>query len=610
MYAGTHSIWKLCFLIIPCLALPSLYATDGKPTTSSSIAKPPTRSTSSVPVDLYHATRTLTVYPVPFLTTSSEQRSSLIMPQTSYKAVISHHYSVPQYHTVPEHHTVSPSHSVSKHHDGSEPHFYTPVHTDTAFKSTTHSQRRNKSASTTPSRSKETNGRHQTSTERSRMSSIHLTTTPTSSSSKGSPKGTKSMHSERTSTASHFHSSISAHQSSMSTKSSASFNQPESSTGQMHTSTSKKTSSQTSVISRKTRTSSLNPTTKVSKITHPLTQTKIATKPVPLTRTSIGATRSSDADTSQHPHSSKSSGRPKTSSIRSSLSINKGSSAMQTKSTVIVFPTPNRSKPTPEVTHHSNQRSTTSADRTPTLRSKSIFGSTERRKSISTLTEKTTSSSSTGTSTTHGHPKQTTSSISTKHGASSLSSKHQISTVTLRGSKKLSSTGSRVSSASTRHQNSMTTATQGQSAGVPHPTTAIRMKTSSHPIQTIITGSKGTVVTYEATRDPKYTTNTKTTTSTDDHGDRVIIYPGGWRWRPIGLPHLKLPPFKLPPPPASNPDPESGDHAQDHDHDHEHDHDDDKSSKSTTKSAKCTTTRPPRCTKTVSFISTGAGYTR
>ncbi|KAL6694607.1 hypothetical protein J3F84DRAFT_400307 [Trichoderma pleuroticola] len=104
------------------------------------------------------------------------------------------------------------------------------------------------------------------------------------------------------------------------------------------------------------------------------------------------------------------------------------------------------------------------------------------------------------------------------------------------------------------------------------------MKTSSHPIQTIITGSKGTVVTYEATRDPKYTTNTKTTTSTGDHGDRVIIYPE------VG-------------------DPES----RDHDHDHDHDHDN--SSKSTTKRPKCTTTRPPRCTKTVSFISTGTGYT-
>ncbi|KAL6786784.1 hypothetical protein J3E68DRAFT_440897 [Trichoderma sp. SZMC 28012] len=369
---------------------------------------------------------------------------------------------------------------------------------------------------------------------------------------------------------------------------------------QAHTSTSKKTSSQTRVVSSKSRTNSLKPATKVSKITHSLTQSKITTKPAPLTRTSIGATRSSDAETFRQPQSSEISQRPKTSSSRSSRSTDKGSSAMQTKSTIIVAPTPNRSKHTPEVTHHSNQQSMTSADRTTTLSSKNILNSTERKKSISTLTEKSTSSSSTGTSTTQGHPKQTTGSISTKHEASSLSSKHQASTATSRGSKKLSSTGSRVSSASIIHQSIMTTATQGQSASVPHPTTATRMKTSSHPIQTVITGSKGTVVTYEATRDPKYTTNTKTTTSTSDHGDRVIIYPGGWRWRPIGFPHLKLPPFKLPPPPALNPDPES----RDHDHDHDHDHD--KSSKSTTK---CITTRPPRCTKTVSFISTGTGYT-
>ncbi|KAL7962741.1 hypothetical protein V8C34DRAFT_311142 [Trichoderma compactum] len=373
----------------------------------------------------------------------------------------------------------------------------------------------------------------------------------------------------------------------------------------MHTSISKKTSSQTRVVSSKSRTNSLKPTTKVSKITHHLTQTKITTKLTPLTRTSIGPTRSSDAEASRQPQSSKISKRPKTSSSRSSRSTHKGSSAMQTKSTIIVAPTPNRSKHTPKVTHHSNQRSMTSADRTTTLSSKSTLGSTERKKPISTLTEKTPNSSSTGTSTTQGHPKQTISSTSTKHGASSLSSKHQTSTATSRGSKKLSSTGSRVSSVSTRHQNSMTTATQGQSASVPHLTTATRMKTSSHPIQTIITGSKGTVVTYEATRDPKYTTNTKTTTSTSDHGDRVIIYPGGWRWIPIRLPHLKLPPFKLPPPPALNPDPES----RDHDHDHDHDNDHDKSSKLTTKSAKCTTTRPPRCTKTISFISTKTGYT-
>lgn len=610
MHVGAHSIWKLCFLVVPCLALPSLYATGGKPTTSSSIAKPPTRSTSSVPINPYHATRILTVYPVPVLTTSSDQRSGSIVPQTSYKIVVSNHYSVPQYHTVPEHHTVSPHHSVSKHHDSAETHFYTPVHTDTAFKSTTHSQRLRKSASTTPSRSKETNGRHQTPTKRPRMSSIHLTTTPTSSSSKSSPKGTKSKHSGRTSTASQSHSIISTHQSPMSSKTSASFNQPQSSMDQTHTSTSKKTSSQTRVVSSKSRTNSLKPATKVSKITHPLTQSKITTKPAFLTRTSIGATRSSDAETFRQPQSSKISQRPKTSSSRSSRSTYKGSSAMQTKSTIIVAPTPNRSKHTPEVTHHSNQRSMTSADRTTTLSSKNILSSTERKKSISTLTEKSISSSSTGTSTTQGHPKQTTSSLSTKHEASSLSSKHQTSTTTSRGTKKLSFTGSRVSSASIRHQSSMTTATQGQSAGVPHPTTVTRMKTSSHPIQTVITGSKGTVVTYEATRDPKYTTNTKTTTSTSDHGDRVIIYPGGWRWRPIGFPHLKLPPFKLPPPPALNPDPESGDHDHNHDHDPEHDHDHDKSSKSTTKSAKCTTTRPPRCTKTVSFISTGTGYTR
>ncbi|KAL7934505.1 hypothetical protein V8C35DRAFT_279672 [Trichoderma chlorosporum] len=117
---------------------------------------------------------------------------------------------------------------------------------------------------------------------------------------------------------------------------------------------------------------------------------------------------------------------------------------------------------------------------------------------------------------------------------------------------------------------------------------------------TIVTGS-GTAVTYVATQDPKYTTNRKTTTTTDNRGDDVVIYPGGWRWIPIGLPPLRLPPFKLPSPPAINPDPKSRNPNDDPDPD--------KKSQPTTKSAECTTTKPPGCIKTVSYISSGTGFT-
>ncbi|UKZ95531.1 uncharacterized protein TrAFT101_010366 [Trichoderma asperellum] len=133
--------------------------------------------------------------------------------------------------------------------------------------------------------------------------------------------------------------------------------------------------------------------------------------------------------------------------------------------------------------------------------------------------------------------------------------------------------------------------------------------TTSRPIETIVTGSRGIVATYIATQDPKYTTNRRTATTTDDHGHDIIIFPGGWRWIPIGLP-----PLRLPPPPKSNPDPNLTDG---HDHDGHGHNDDDHSdddhtshSKSTTSSLRCTTTEPPECTKTISFISSGTAFKR
>ncbi|UKZ55537.1 hypothetical protein TrVGV298_009361 [Trichoderma virens] len=162
-------------------------------------------------------------------------------------------------------------------------------------------------------------------------------------------------------------------------------------------------------------------------------------------------------------------------------------------------------------------------------------------------------------------------------------------------------------------QHKAITATEGPSASLPHPTKATKTTRTSGIIETIITGSKGVVATYIATRDPKYTTNTRTTTATDGHEDDVIIYPGGWRWILLGLPPLKFPPFKLPSPPAFNPDPKSGHPGDDHVHDDDpqghDDHGDNKKSKSTTKTAECTTTKPPMCTKTVSYISSGTGFT-
>ncbi|RFU78157.1 fc receptor [Trichoderma arundinaceum] len=122
--------------------------------------------------------------------------------------------------------------------------------------------------------------------------------------------------------------------------------------------------------------------------------------------------------------------------------------------------------------------------------------------------------------------------------------------------------------------------------------------------------SKGTVVAYVATQDPKYTTNKGKTTTTDDGDKDIVIFPGGWKWIPIGLPPLRLPaPHKL------NPDPGSKDpgHHKGHDDngndDDGHDDDHEDQSKSTTSREECTTTEPPKCVKTISFISSEAGFT-
>ncbi|UKZ71385.1 uncharacterized protein TrAtP1_012344 [Trichoderma atroviride] len=145
------------------------------------------------------------------------------------------------------------------------------------------------------------------------------------------------------------------------------------------------------------------------------------------------------------------------------------------------------------------------------------------------------------------------------------------------------------------------TATVGQSASIPRSTAA---KTTRRPVETRVTGSKGLVATYVATQDPNYTTNRKTTTTTDHHGHDIIIFPGGWRWIPIGIP-----PLRLPPPPKSNPDPHDHDDHGGNDDGHSEDHRA-SHSKSSTSSARCATTEPPECTKTVSFITSGTGFKR
>ncbi|KAF5598829.1 hypothetical protein FPCIR_2709 [Fusarium pseudocircinatum] len=65
----------------------------------------------------------------------------------------------------------------------------------------------------------------------------------------------------------------------------------------------------------------------------------------------------------------------------------------------------------------------------------------------------------------------------------------------------------------------------------------------------IVTGSNGAVVTYLPEQDKDFSDFTGTTTTTDDGGAAIVIFPGGWSWKPSG----NLPAGILPPPPGTNP---------------------------------------------------------
>ncbi|KAK2678985.1 hypothetical protein RAB80_004166 [Fusarium oxysporum f. sp. vasinfectum] len=65
------------------------------------------------------------------------------------------------------------------------------------------------------------------------------------------------------------------------------------------------------------------------------------------------------------------------------------------------------------------------------------------------------------------------------------------------------------------------------------------------------------ITTFAPTEDPEFTSLTESTTTTDDDGILVVIWQGGWKWKPIGD---KMP-ATLPSPPKSNssPVPDPGD---------------------------------------------------
>ncbi|KAH7166833.1 hypothetical protein DER46DRAFT_573718 [Fusarium sp. MPI-SDFR-AT-0072] len=119
------------------------------------------------------------------------------------------------------------------------------------------------------------------------------------------------------------------------------------------------------------------------------------------------------------------------------------------------------------------------------------------------------------------------------------------------------------------------------------PPVAAAPGTETEGEQATVTGTDGEVVTWSAVRDPEHTDNTQTRTQTDDDGAIIIIFPGGWKWSPVGG-------IRGGPLPTSNPkpidngkdDPDDDDKAEDEDDNDEEE---------------CTTTAPPKCTLTLSY---------
>ncbi|KAF5557241.1 multidrug resistance [Fusarium napiforme] len=169
---------------------------------------------------------------------------------------------------------------------------------------------------------------------------------------------------------------------------------------------------------------------------------------------------------------------------------------------------------------------------------------------------------------------------------------------------------------------------QASKDGTTQPATHKQSITHAMASNVVVTAGSDAIVTFAPTQDPKFTSLTESTTTTDDNGILVVIWPGGWKWRPVGD---KMP-ATLPSPPKSNPSPvaEPGDEDPD---------DDDVSTKeakstvtktapvstgaSTTATsveptsetttsettAECTATEIPDCTKTMSYITMSESVT-
>jgi hypothetical protein len=136
----------------------------------------------------------------------------------------------------------------------------------------------------------------------------------------------------------------------------------------------------------------------------------------------------------------------------------------------------------------------------------------------------------------------------------------------------------------------------------------------------IVTGTDGTVATYVPEQNKDYISSTGTTTTTDDNGVAIVIFPFGWFWKLDG--GKGGGDVAKPPAPTANPVPqnEPGDKGNNDDDDDASTKDNDKSTadstilsttkepatatttEATTTSEECTAATQPDCTRTVSYM--------
>jgi len=111
--------------------------------------------------------------------------------------------------------------------------------------------------------------------------------------------------------------------------------------------------------------------------------------------------------------------------------------------------------------------------------------------------------------------------------------------------------------------------------------------------QTTVTGTDGETATWSAVRDPELSDVTQTQTQTDDDGAIIVIFPGGWKWSPVGGGK------KGGPTPTAVPTVEGDGEDDPEDEDEDEDDDDEEE--------RCTSTRPPTCTMTMSYYTNDKG---